>query len=223
MVRPLVPPSYIRDALIDPDASLQSNVESAALRLHALRDELEYPGMRVLQFAFGGDENQHLPHHYQRDCVAYTGTHDNDTTAGWWAGLSADERSRVRHYLGGIDDGICWSMARTVLASVACLAILPLQDVLGLGSEARMNVPGRSSDNWSWRFDPALVTDDVASQPRERATDRRVAGNHASSRPRLSPCMAERQKTPRRRASRTLTPASWQFECGTAAPWPSSG
>jgi 4-alpha-glucanotransferase len=112
--------------------------------------------MRLLQFAFSGDENQHLPHHYPIDSAAYTGTHDNDTTVGWWAQATADERDRVTRYLGGDGTGICSSMARAVHASAAELAVLPLQDVLGLDSEARINVPGVAGGSWRWRSGIAI-------------------------------------------------------------------
>jgi 4-alpha-glucanotransferase len=123
-----------------------------------LRTQAGIAGMRVLQFAFGGDENPHLPHHIRPDCVAYTGTHDNDTTAGWWDSGTADLRYRVQRYLGrgGDADGadIAWELARLAHSSVAELAILPMQDVLRLGSGARMNTPGPGPGNWSWRLEP---------------------------------------------------------------------
>jgi 4-alpha-glucanotransferase len=119
----------------------------------ALRKRLDIPGMRVLQFGFG-DKGAHiyLPHQYEKNCVVYTGTHDNDTTVGWWKTISKPERAAVECYLGKPTDGIHWSMIRAALGSVAGLAIVPLQDVLGLGSEARMNTPSRTDDNWGWRY-----------------------------------------------------------------------
>lgn len=111
------------------------------------------PGMKVLQFAFATDANDpYLPHNYERECVVYTGTHDNDTTAGWYAAAPEVERDLVRRYLARDDGEIAWEMIRLAQASVADTAIVPLQDVLGLGSEARMNTPGTAGGNWAWRF-----------------------------------------------------------------------
>ena len=121
--------------------------------VEALREANGLPGMKVLQFAFAGDAGDpYLPHNYPRNCVAYTGTHDNDTTAGWYAQAPEAERDFVRRYLARGDDNLPWEFMRLAQASVADLAIAPLQDVLGLGSEARMNTPGRAAGNWSWRF-----------------------------------------------------------------------
>jgi 4-alpha-glucanotransferase len=118
-----------------------------------LRDELGYPGMKVLQFAFdSGPDNPYLPHNYHHHCVVYTGTHDNDTTSGWFAGQPAERRQSVLDYLGMPGDQIAWDLIRLALMSVADLAIVPFQDVLGLGSEARFNRPGQAEGNWEWRF-----------------------------------------------------------------------
>ena len=130
----------------------------------ALRDELGFPGMRILQFAFGGDDRESFrPDRYPENTVVYTGTHDNDTTAGWYradperealraTAEVAEERHRVRTYLGCDGAEIHWDMIALALRTPARTAIVPLQDVLGLGSEARMNVPGRPWGNWQWRF-----------------------------------------------------------------------
>ncbi len=129
-----------------------------------LRDRFGLPGMRVLQFAFDGDaEHPFLPHNYADNCAAYTGTHDNDTSRGWWATASPRARAFAREYLGaGKDDrDVHWAMLRAVSASVAKLAVFPLQDVLGLGTEHRLNMPGRT-DCWTWRFDWDLVGPDAA-------------------------------------------------------------
>jgi len=127
--------------------------------VHELRDTLGYPGMRVLQFAFSTDAlNEHLPHWHVRNCVVYTGTHDNDTTVGWYATCSERERRFLARYLGHESQEIHWDFIRLALASVADTAIIPLQDVLGLGSAARMNFPGRPSGNWTWRYTPGQLT-----------------------------------------------------------------
>lgn len=118
-----------------------------------LREALGLPGMKVLQFAFDGDpNNQYLPHTYSRNCVVYTGTHDNQTTVGWFTDLPERERRQVQTYVGQDGSDIAWDFIRLALASVADLAILPLQDIMRLGDEARMNTPGQPLGNWSWRF-----------------------------------------------------------------------
>ena len=121
--------------------------------VRALRDVLGYPGMAVLQFAFGGDEtNPYLPHRHIANQVVYTGTHDNDTTSGWWAKASDHERANALHYLGGDGSNMLDTMIGAAYRSVAETAIIPMQDVLELGSEARMNLPGTMDGNWRWRF-----------------------------------------------------------------------
>ena len=119
----------------------------------ALRHAVGLPGMRILQFAFDGhSDNPYLPHNQERDAVVYSGTHDNDTTRGWWQGLDAATQDYVRRYLGVNAQGIEWDLIRAASASVAALSIVPMQDVLGLGSEARMNRPGIAQGSWEWRF-----------------------------------------------------------------------
>jgi 4-alpha-glucanotransferase len=136
--------------------------------VEALRDQFAFPGMKILQFAFdSGSGNPYLPHNYQRNAVVYTGTHDNDTTAGWFASLSERGRARVLRYLDRRGDDIVWDMNRTALASVADTVILPLQDVLGLSSEARMNTPGTASGNWSWRLLPGQPSTKKLKQLRD--------------------------------------------------------
>jgi len=118
-----------------------------------LQRRVGYPGMYVLQFAFDSDaRNPYLPHNHERNAVVYTGTHDNDTTRGWWEALPPERRAYVSRYLGHEPADPVAALLRLALASVATLAVLPWQDVLGLGSEARMNVPGRPHGNWGWRF-----------------------------------------------------------------------
>ena len=118
----------------------------------------DLPGMVVLQFAFGGDaKNTYLPHNHRPRQVAYTGTHDNDTTAGWWADASADVRAHVARYLGPSEEPVPRRLVRAAWASVADLAVAPVQDLLGLGSEARMNTPGEGTGNWGWRMTGAQL------------------------------------------------------------------
>jgi 4-alpha-glucanotransferase len=147
--------------------------------VEALRDELGFPGMAILQFAFGTDAhaNLFLPHNYIRHKFVYTGTHDNDTVVGWWRSGVGDstrseanvrrERERALAYVGGDGSEVHWDFIRTLFVSVADTAVVPLQDVLGLGSEARMNLPGRSSGNWRWRYEARELT--AATRERLRA------------------------------------------------------
>ena len=134
-----------------------------------LRDQFDLPGMAVLQFAFGGNpDNDFLPHNYRRNLVAYTGTHDNDTTLGWWhEELSGEGRAFASSYLNlpdNTDDtDVPRHAVRALMASVADRVVIPLQDVLGLGSEARMNTPGTLDDNWTWRFTPDQLADEDAN------------------------------------------------------------
>ena len=119
----------------------------------ALREDLGLPGMKVLQFAFdSGPSNAYLPHNYRRECVVYPGTHDNQTTIGWFQSRPEAERQAIQRYLGHDGSDIAWDLIRLALASVADTAILPLQDVMRLGDEARMNTPGRAMGNWGWRY-----------------------------------------------------------------------
>jgi 4-alpha-glucanotransferase len=130
-----------------------------------LRDRLGIPGMKVLQFGFG-DKGAHiyLPHRYETNCVAYTGTHDNDTTIGWWKSLEPDPRNSATVYLGESKDGIAWAMIRACLGSPAQYAIVPLQDLLQLDSSARMNTPSLSTGNWGWRYQPGALTSELAKK-----------------------------------------------------------
>ena len=121
--------------------------------VHELRDSLGLPGMKVLQFAFA-EEPTHpfLPHNYIENCEAYTSTHDNDTSAGWYASASETERDLLRRYLSRSGEDVAWDMIRSIWSSVALMTLAPMQDFLGLGSEARMNQPGRPYGNWGWRM-----------------------------------------------------------------------
>jgi 4-alpha-glucanotransferase len=135
--------------------------------VEALRDKYELPGMKVLQFAFdGGPDNPYLPHQHIRRCVMYTGTHDNDTTLGWFQSLPKDAQQRVQDYLGWPGEPMPWPLIRAAFASVAELAVIPLQDPLMLGSEARMNRPSLDHGNWRWRFRWDWVPDDLTARLR---------------------------------------------------------
>lgn len=151
-------------------------------QVQALRDRFEFPGMRVLQFAFGDDplKSLHLPHNYVRNAVAYTGTHDNDTIVGWMNSRAGEattrteeqiqrERQAALQYLGGDGGRIHWRMIRLAMSSVARFSITTMQDVLGLGSEARMNLPGSCQGNWRWRLREEQLTSGAAQILREMA------------------------------------------------------
>ncbi|MCA9927413.1 MAG: 4-alpha-glucanotransferase [Anaerolineales bacterium] len=119
----------------------------------ALRDQFNFPGMKVLQFAFGGERNSSfLPHTYTQNAVVYTGTHDNETTVGWYRNAEEWERDHVRRYTSTDGHDIAWDMIRLAYASVADMAVVPMQDLMGLGNEARMNFPGKVGGYWQWRF-----------------------------------------------------------------------
>lgn len=150
--------------------------------VQALRDRFAYPGMRILQFAFGDDGQARAfqPHTYVRNCVVYTGTHDNDTAIGWWTAEAgpdsmrtpaqvAQEKAFALRYLGTDGREMHWTLIRTALASVADTVLVPVQDVLGLGGEARMNLPGRPSGNWGFRFTWEQFTPDLARRLRDLA------------------------------------------------------
>src|SRR5262249_1851308 len=128
--------------------------------VNALRDRHQIPGLAVLQFGFGDPgAHMYLPHRLTTDRVIYTGTHDNDTTLGWWNSSATEyERRAVESYIGPCEDGINWAMIRLAQSSVASLSVIPLQDVLGLGSEARLNTPSIKTGNYRWRFPSGVLT-----------------------------------------------------------------
>ena len=131
----------------------------------ALRKKFAFPGMRILHFGFdGGSDNNYLPHNFEPDSVVYTGTHDNDTTLAWWAAASPHVRQHVREVLGADTTEIHWALIRAACASVADTAIYPMQDVLGLGAESRMNFPGKGEGYWEWRFTWAQVRPEHAQR-----------------------------------------------------------
>jgi 4-alpha-glucanotransferase len=134
--------------------------------VEALRDGFEFPGMKVLQFAFGSDrDNPFLPYNYGRNFVVYTGTHDNDTTVGWFDRIGESERDRLVRYLGVLDrDNIHWQLIDLAMSSIADLAIVPLQDIIGLPTAARMNFPGIAEGNWGWRYQSSMLTDRIRAR-----------------------------------------------------------
>jgi 4-alpha-glucanotransferase len=144
--------------------------------VEAIRNQFGFPGMAILQFAFGKDAQApgFRPHNYERNLVAYTGTHDNDTVVGWWRSEGGDstrtaadvqvEKARARAYLNTDGHDINWVLIRTLMASVADTVLFPAQDILGLGSEARMNVPSKPGGNWRWRMRDGALTPALAAR-----------------------------------------------------------
>lgn len=131
-----------------------------------LLEDTGYPGMKVLQFAFDANgESIYLPHNYDHNCVVYTGTHDNETTAGWITTRTEQDRDFLERYLNRKrDEDLCWELIRTAVASVADIAIIPIQDYLALGNEARINTPSTLGDNWKWRMSKGATTDELAEK-----------------------------------------------------------
>jgi 4-alpha-glucanotransferase len=169
----------ITDAL-GPLPIVAENLGLITPEVEALRSRYGFPGMSILQFAFPADgtANDFQPHRYSRDLVVYTGTHDNDTTVGWWNAVPGGDSTRsqeaieaeqasARRYLGTDGHEIHWDLIRAALASAAHTAIVPLQDILGLGTSARMNVPGRTSGNWTFRFTHDQLTPEIVARLRE--------------------------------------------------------
>ena len=132
--------------------------------VHALREGIGLPGMRVLHFALAGPESPHWPHNFDRNTAVYTGTHDNDTTNGWYAKLNDHDRWTLGEYLGRPAHSPAWEFIRFAWESVAVLAVAPLQDLLELGTEARMNVPGVAEGNWGWRCRPDQFSQHLAER-----------------------------------------------------------
>lgn len=132
--------------------------------VHALRKKLGFPGMRILQFAFDSEEEStYLPHRFDTmNCVCYTGTHDNNTTRGWYANASEYSRDKVRCYMNTDGNNIHWDFIRTCLGTIADYAIFPMQDVLGIGEEGRMNTPGVGMNNWAWRYKKGVLSEQLA-------------------------------------------------------------
>lgn len=136
--------------------------------VEALRDGFNLPGMKILQFAFGGERNSDfLPHSFTPNCVVYTGSHDNNTTLGWYLSASSQEQDHLRRYAASDGHDAVWDLIRLAHASVARLAVIPMQDLLVLGEEARMNFPGKSGGLWAWRYTPDMVPNWLVSRLRE--------------------------------------------------------
>ena len=141
--------------------------------VEVLRLQFGFPGMKILQFAFGGDaHNPYLPHNYfDSQYVVYTGTHDNDTTCGWFHSTSPETQASVLRYLDrATHDDLHWQLIRLAFSSVAALAVIPLQDILGLGSEGRMNLPGQPTGNWRWRYLPEALRPELGDRLADLAT-----------------------------------------------------
>ena len=129
----------------------------------ALRDELKFPGMKVLHFAFDDSpNNDYLPHNYDKNCVVYTGTHDNDTTLGWYTNARDNEKDKMRRYLNVSGENVSWDLIRLAMSSTAVFSIFPLQDVMKLGDYARMNTPSVAGGNWQWRYTEDMLKDEYA-------------------------------------------------------------
>ncbi len=156
------PGTALFDAVIGAVGSLPIIAEDLGVitpAVEELRDRYGFPGMKILQFAFdSGPGNPYLPHNFTRDCVVYTGTHDNDTTQGWFQSLSPRERRDVLAYTDTTGKEVHWELIRLGMASVADMAIFPLQDVMGLDGASRMNLPGTPHGNWSWRYSEGMLT-----------------------------------------------------------------
>ncbi len=136
--------------------------------VEALRDAFGFPGMKILQFGFGGERNSSfLPHNFGRNSVVYTGTHDNETSTGWYQNASREEQDHVRRYIARDGHDIAWDMIRLAYASVSHMAVVPMQDLLKLGNEARMNFPGKASGYWQWRFTSEMLTQEIIWRLRE--------------------------------------------------------
>jgi 4-alpha-glucanotransferase len=169
------------EAELGPLPVVAENLGVITPEVEALRNRFNFPGMAVLQFGFGKDPQAptFLPHNYVRNLVAYTGTHDNDTALGWWRSEGGDstrtaqdvqiEKAHARAYLATDGREMNWTLIRTLMMSVADTILVPLQDILGLGSEARMNTPATTRGNWRWRCPPEALTHELAGHLKEMA------------------------------------------------------
>ena len=170
------------ESALGPLPIVAENLGVITPEVEAIRERFGLPGMAILQFAFGNDPQgpSFRPHNYPRNLVAYTGTHDNDTVLGWWTSKAGEgsirteedirkERDFTRAYLDFQDEEINWVFIRSLMASVADTVVFPLQDVLGSGSEARMNIPGTATGNWEWRFRQGMLNDGIEERLRTMA------------------------------------------------------
>ena len=163
------------DALVEeagPGTLVAEDLGVITPEVDRLRRDAGLPGMKVLQFAFDGSaDNPYLPEHHGEQSVVYTGTHDNDTTVGWWESLDDSARAIVRPHLLDPDAPMPWALVALALSSTARLAVVPAQDLLGLGSEARMNTPGTTAGNWTWQAPPDAFDEHLAGQLRSLIAD----------------------------------------------------
>ncbi len=159
------PGKALFNALLDKFSKLPFIAEDLGVitpQVDKLRKQYAWPGMKILQFAFDGNtDNPYLPHNHEQNSVVYTGTHDNDTTVGWYNSLDDHSRKMVGDYLGFPQESMPWPLIRCALASVAKLTVIPMQDILSLGEDHRMNTPGVVDDNWQWQFSWTMVDDQL--------------------------------------------------------------
>jgi 4-alpha-glucanotransferase len=176
--------------------------------VYALRDEFHLPGMRILQFAFDGkSDNPYLPHNYDRNTVVYTGTHDNPTTRGWFDGLPDDQRQNLWNYLklpGGDSGDVSPALLNLAWSSVAALSMAPLQDLLNLGSEARMNIPGSLEGNWGWRCTESMLSDRAFEWLRDLTKNSKRSG--------FTPILPKEKRSTRYQQSERDSLAGQRFE-----------
>ena len=169
------PGRAVLDALVEeagPGTLVAEDLGVITPEVDRLRRDAGLPGMKVLQFAFDGSaDNPYLPVNHGEQSVVYTGTHDNDTTVGWWESLDEPTRAVVRSHLFDRDQPMPWALIALALASSARLAVVPAQDLLGLGSEARMNTPGTTARNWTWQAPADAFDERLAGQLRALVAD----------------------------------------------------
>ena len=165
------PGADILSVLVDtagPGSLVAEDLGVITAEVEELLVRFDLPGMKVLQFAFDGErDNPYLPRHHGEHSVVYTGTHDNDTTVGWWEQSDEETRDRVRSCLSDPEEAMPWALIRLAMQSTARLSVVPAQDLLGLGSESRMNTPGTSQGNWAWQAPAGAFDADLATRIHE--------------------------------------------------------